>query len=390
MKKINVGIIGAGFMCKAHSLAYAALPMFFWPSPAMPYRKTLVDQSVDTASAAAKRYGFENYTTNWMEVIHDPSIDVVDIVTPNNTHAEIAIAAAKAGKHIITEKPMARNLQEAKTMLDAVRKAGVKHMVAFNYRKTPAVVLAKKYLEEGTMGKVLNFRGTYLQDWSADPATPLSWRFQHELAGSGAMGDIASHVLDLARYLVGEVDQVLGITRTWINERPVQQISTDKLGAVKGTGPKKPVDVDDEVCALLEFENGAIGSIEATRNAWGRNNFLSFEIHCEKGSLAFNYERRDELQVCFSSDPDDRRGWKTVMTGPAHPYGDAMWPLAGIGIGYGETKIIELYEFMNAIADDTAVSPSFEDGYRVELIADAINCSAAERRWVQVGENMTD
>lgn len=379
-------MIGAGFMGKAHSLSFAAMPMFFWPAPAMPVRKTVCDVTLAAAEDAAKRLGFEKFTDNWMDIINDPEIDIVDIVTPNNSHAEIAIAAAKAGKHVMCEKPLARTAEESKTMLDAVEAAGVKHLVAFNYRRTPAVTLAKKYIEEGAIGDILNFRGTYLQDWSADPNSPLSWRFQKSLAGSGALGDIGTHVIDFARYLVGEIDEVMAEAKTWIAERPIQSSGVDKLGTVKAdtNTEKRPVDVDDEFISLLRFENGAIGSIEATRNGWGRNNFLTFEIHGTKGSLYFNYENRDELQVCFADDPADRRGFRTIYTGPAHPNGEHLWPIPALGIGYGETKIIETHDFIQSIVDDTVVSPNFKDGYRVAVISDAIIESAQSNQWVKL------
>ncbi|GER68341.1 oxidoreductase [Weizmannia acidilactici] len=388
MKNINVGMIGGGFMGKAHALAYASMPMFFWPAPAIPVRHTVADVNEELAKEAAARFGFEHYAGSWEEVVNHPDIDVIDIVTPNHTHAEIAIAAAKAGKHVICEKPLALGAKQAKMMLDAVEKAGVKHMVAFNYRRTPAVALAKKYIDEGKIGKILNFRGTYLQDWSADPQSPLSWRFQKKTAGSGALGDIGTHVVDYARYLVGEIAEVNAVAKTWISERPVQTGGTDKLGTVKASDsvPKAAVDVDDEFMTLLKFESGAIGSIEATRNAWGRNNFLTFEIHGEKGSLYFNYERRDELQVCFSDDPADEKGFRTVYTGPATPYGEGLWPIPALGIGYGETKIIETYDFMKAIVEDTQPLPNFYDGYKTELIADAILASAEKGEWVKVPE----
>ncbi|MDR7245247.1 MULTISPECIES: Gfo/Idh/MocA family protein [Priestia] len=390
MKKLNVGMIGGGFMGKAHALAYAGMPMFFWPAPAIPHRHTVVDVTEELAKDAAERLGFENYSSDWRKVVEDPEIDIIDIVTPNDSHAEIAIAAAKAGKHIISEKPLARTAAEAKTMLDAVKEAGVKHMVAFNYRRTPAVALAKKYIEEGRIGKILNFRGTYLQDWSADPNSPLSWRFQKERAGSGALGDIGTHVIDYARYLVGDISEVMAVAKTWIGERPIQSGGVDKLGTVKAEAdvPKGKVDVDDEFSTLIKFDNGAVGSIEATRNAWGRNNFLTFEIHGEKGSLYFNYERRDELQVCFSDDPSDSRGFRTVYTGPAHPYGEGLWPIPALGIGYGETKIIETYDFLKSIAEDTSVSPDFEDGYQIAVISDAILESAEKGVWVNLTENL--
>ena len=384
MKKLNVAMIGGGFMGKAHSIAYAGMPMFFWPAPAQPVRKIVVDVTEEMAKTAAERYGFESYSTDWKKVVEDPSVDIVDIVTPNNMHAEIAIAAAKAGKHVICEKPLARTADEAKSMWDAVRDAKVKHMVAFNYRRTPAIALAKKYIEEGSIGKILNFRGTYLQDWSADPNSPLSWRFRKSVAGSGALGDIATHVIDIARYLVGDISEVMAVAQTWIKERPVQSGSVDLLGTVKADADvkKEPVDVDDEISTLLRFDNGAVGSIEATRNAWGRNNFITLEIHGELGSIYFNYERRDELQVCFSSDPADRRGFRTIYTGPAHPYGHALWPIPALGIGYTETKIIEAYDFIDAIVNDKDVSPNFYDGYRIAVISDAILTSAEKNAWV--------
>ena len=386
MKKLNVGLIGAGFMGKAHSLAYVAMPMFFWPAPAIPVRKTIVDVSDSIAAEAAQRFGFEKSTSNWRSVVEDPEIDIIDIATPNHLHAEIAIAAAEAGKHIISEKPLARSGDEAKTMYDAVKNAGIVHMVAFNYRRTPAVALAKKYINEGAIGDVLNFRGTYLQDWSADPDGPLSWRFQKSIAGSGSLGDIGTHVVDMARFLCGEITQVNTQLKTWVKTRPLQAGGVDKLGASTkdSTAPRGEVDVDDEVLSLLEFQNGAIGSLEATRNAHGRNNFLTFEIHGTLGSIYFNYERRDELQVAFATDQADRKGFRTVYTGPAHPYGEGLWPIPALGIGYGETKIIETYDFVKAIMDGGEVSPNFKDGYQINLIADAMSASSQSRSWTPV------
>ncbi|HWQ78897.1 MAG TPA: Gfo/Idh/MocA family oxidoreductase [Anaerovoracaceae bacterium] len=387
MKEYNVGLIGAGFMAKAHSIAYAGMPMFFWPAPGIPVKRIIADLTEESAKDAAIRFGFSRSTSDWHKIIEDDGIDIVDICTPNNMHKEMAVAAAQAGKHIFCEKPIARNPEEAKAMLDAVKKAGVKNALAFNYRRTPAVALAKKYIEEGAIGKILNFRGTYLQDWSADPNSPLSWRFQKEIAGSGALGDIGTHVIDMARYLVGEFDEVFASLKTYIIERPVQTGAIDKLGTVKGGSdvPKAPVDVDDEASFMIRFRNGAFGSIEATRNGWGRNNFITLEIHGEKGSIYFNYERRDELQVYFADDPGDRRGFRTVYTGPAHPYGDGLWPIPALGIGYTETKIVECYDFIKSIAENTENSPNFEDGYNIALICDAIAASSASDRWQKTG-----
>jgi predicted dehydrogenase len=388
MRRLNVGMIGGGFMGKAHSLAYAAMPMFFWPAPAIPVRHTLADVTDELATEAAARLGFSQGVGDWRRVVDDPEIDIIDIVTPNNSHAEIAIAAAAAGKHIICEKPLARSAAEAKTMLDAVQATGVTHMVAFNYRHTPAVALARKLIEGGSIGAIRNFRGTYLQDWSADPASPLSWRFQKKVAGSGALGDIATHVVDMARYLVDEIASVNAVTRTYISARPVQNSGFDKLGAAaRLTGvPMAPVDVDDEVITLLQFRNGAIGSLEASRNAYGRNNYLTFEIHGELGSIVFNYEQRDQLQVMLADDPADCRGFRTIYTGPAHPHGEGLWPIPALGIGYGETKIIECSLFVSAIVEGRQPSPNFRDGYLNGLVADAILESAETRGWRDVVE----
>ena len=373
-------------MSKAHSLAYATMPMFFWPAPAIPVRKAIADANQELANEARDRFGFERAYGDWRELINDPEIDIVDIVTPNHLHAAIAIAAAESGKHILCEKPLARTASEARKMLQAVEKAGVAHMVAFNYRKTPAIALAKKFIQEGRIGKILNFRGTYLQDWSADPNSPLSWRFQKSVAGSGAVGDIAAHVIDIARYLVGDFESVNALLKTWIPERPVQIGGVDKLGTVKSTKdvPKASVDVDDEVSFLIKFKGEAIGSIESTRNAHGRNNFITFEIHGEIGSIFFNYERRDELQVCFANDPVDAKGFRTIYTGTAHPYGEGLWPIPALGIGYSETKIIECYDFFKAITDSTECSPNFKDGYEIARICDAILESATIQNWVNV------
>ncbi|MFF1415344.1 Gfo/Idh/MocA family protein [Streptomyces sp. NPDC058289] len=387
MRTINVGLIGAGFMGKAHSLAYAAMPMFYWPAPAMPHRLIIAEVNEGLAAEAAQRFGFEHSTADWRRVVDDPRVDLVDIATPNHMHAEIAAAAAAAGKHIICEKPLARTGEEARGMYEAVRGAGVVNMVAFNYRRTPAVALARKYIEEGAIGTVLNFRGTYLQDWSADPQSPLSWRFSREFSGSGALGDIGTHVLDMARYLVGEIASVNAVLTTHIKDRPIQQGGADKLGSAgraAGDVPRGVVDVDDEVMTALRFSSGAVGSLEATRNAYGRNNYLTFEIHGTEGSIAFNYERRDELQVCFASDPKDRRGFRTVYTGPAHPYGEGLWPIPALGIGYGETKIIECYDLFRAIVDGTPAGPDFADGYQIALACDAITASAERGEWVNV------
>ena len=385
MPRVNVGLIGAGFMGKAHSLAYAVMPMFFWPPPAMPHRRMLAELDPVLAREAALRFGFEESTGDWRGVVESDEIDLIDISVPNDAHAEIAMAAAQAGKHVICEKPLARTVEEARAMYEAVSAAGVVNMVAFNYRRTPAVVLAQQLIAEGAIGHVRNFRGTYLQDWSNDPDLPLSWRFQRDVAGSGALGDIGAHVLDLTRYLVGEVAAVSSVLRTYIPDRPISE-GPDQLAAARKltSATRGQVDVDDEVLTMLRFENGAVGSLEATRHAHGRKNFLAFEVHGDGGSLRFDYERRDELELYVADDPEDRRGFRTILTGPAHPYGQALWPIPGLGIGYGETKIIECYELMRALAERGEANPSFRDGYQIARICEAIAESAESGDWVEI------
>ena len=382
-KKLNIAMIGGGFMGKAHAMAYAAMPMFFWPAPALPVRKVVVDVSQELADDARDRFGFEEASTDWLSVVQRDDIDVVDICTPNNMHAEMAIAAAKAGKHILCEKPLSNTLEDAERMATAVRESGVISMAAFNYRRTPAIALAKKLISEGKIGEIRNFRGTYLQDWSADPDGPLSWRFQKSVAGSGALGDIGTHVIDLAHHLVGPISSTMAMTKTYIVDRPIQDSGFDALGASekKSDAPRAPVDVDDEVSALLRFENGAIGSLEASRNAFGRNNFITLEIHGTQGSIHFNYERRDELQVMFADDPADTRGFRTIYTGPAHPYGEGLWPIPALGIGYSETKIVECFDLISAIANNEQPSPNFDEALRVERVAHAIAKSGETDRW---------
>ena len=385
-KTMNVAMIGGGFMGKAHAMAYAAMPMFFWPAPALPIRKVVVDMTDELAEDARARFGFEEASSDWRAAVSRDDIDVVDICTPNNVHAEIAIAAAKAGKHVICEKPLARTVDEARAMAEAVKSSGVVNMVAFNYRRTPAVALAKKFIDEGRIGQILNFRGTYLQDWSADPDGPLSWRFQKNIAGSGAVGDIGTHVVDLAHHLVGPIAEVNAITKTYVPTRPIQSGGVDKLGASdkNADAPRGKVDVEDEITSLLKFDNGAVGSLEATRNAWGRNNFITLEIHGTKGSIHFNYERRDELQVMFADDPGDARGFRTIYTGPAHPFGDGLWPIPGIGIGYSETKIVECRDFFQAIVDGTEPTPNFDEALLIERVGDALIRSGQTGAWEKV------
>lgn len=389
MKKLNIGLIGAGFMGKAHVVAYTTMPKYFWPAPAMPVLKTICDINPEIAKDAKERFGFEKFCTDWHDVVNDPEIDAISVCTPNNIHAQISIAALKAGKHVVCEKPIASTTEDAKAMAEAAeeaKKKGIISMCGYQYRRVPAIVYAKDLIDNGSLGKILNVRCTYLQSWSADPASPLSWRFQKKIAGSGTLGDIATHVIDIAQYLAGDIDEVVSFVKKYIPERPVQEGGVDLLGTVKlgADAKREPVDVDDEESFLVRFKNGTVGSIEATRNAWGRNNFITVEIHGTKGTVLFDYEHMNELQVCYADDPDESRGFKTIYTGPANKYGEVTWNLKGMNMGFGELKAIEAYEFAKSIVEHKQPSTCFAVGYSVDKVCDAVLKSAETGKWEKV------
>jgi len=384
LKKINVALIGYRFMGKAHSHAYKDMSMFFEPE-AVPVMKVICGLNEETLKKAAARFGWEEYDTSWEKVINREDIDLVDISTPGNTHKEIAIAAAKAGKDILCEKPLANTLSEAKQMLAAVRKAGVKHMVAFNYRRVPAIGLAKQLIEAGKLGKIYHYRATYLQDWIVDPEFPLVWRLQKDKAGSGPHGDLNAHIIDLAHYLVGEIDKVIGMNETFIKKRPLEGGPAALLSARSGEGYGE-VTVDDATLFLAKFKEGTLGSFEATRFATGRRNFERLEINGSKGSLVFNFERMNELEYYSQEDGPNEQGFKTILvTEPTHPYIKAWWPPGHI-IGYEHTFIHEIYDLLQAIAKDEMPSPDFEDGVRCQAVLEAVERSIVEERWVRIEE----
>ena len=387
MSQKNVALIGSGFAGKAHAVALAAMPMLFWPVPVHLHRKVVVDTTEALASEAKARFGFEEYSTDWEAVVRRPDIDVIHICSPNDTHHPIAIAAARAGKHILCEKPMASTPKESLEMCQAAEKAGVVNMIGLNFRHTPAVVLARELIDEGAIGDVTTYRGHFEQDWSADPGTPLSWRFQ-KARGGGALGDIGAHILDMTRFLLGDIESVSAIVRTLVPERPIHTGAFDKFGAAdrSGTGPKGKVDVDDELQAMLRFKSGVVGTLEVSRNAYGRSNWLGFEIHGTRGSIVFDYHRLNQLQVALAEDASRLRGFRTVFTGPEHPSGEFLWPLQGMGTGFTDIKMIEMYRLSQALAGIREAAPTFRDGHAVVCISEAILKSGEENRWVKVSE----
>jgi predicted dehydrogenase len=373
MASINVALIGYNFMGKAHSNAYRQVGPFFHPR-LTPRMKVLCGRTPAKVKAAARTLGWEEAATDWEEVVNRKDIDLVDISTPGDSHAEIAIAAARAGKAVLCEKPLGNTVKEAERMLAAVTKAGVTHMICHNYRRAPAVMLAKQLIKEGQLGEIRHYRGTYLQDWVTDPTIPLVWRLDKKQAGSGALGDIAAHSIDLARFLVGEISEVAGDLKTFVKTRPLP-------GNPKKTGR---VTVDDASTALVRFKNGAIGTIEATRMALGRKNYNRFEINGSLGSLAFDMECMNELELYLESDGPLVRGFRRIMvTEPGHPYFKAWWP-AGHIIGYEHTFIHTVYDLLEAMADGKVPKPNFEDGVRNQRVLGAIEKAAATRRWVSL------
>jgi predicted dehydrogenase len=326
----------------------------------------------DLARTGAQKFGFENWVVGW-EKIFDYDIDAVDIVTPNDLHPVIAMEAARRGKHVICEKPLAVTVAKTKEMVEAVEKAGVVNMVCFNYRQIPAVVMARKLIQEGALGKLHHFRGQYLQDWCVDPNSPFVWRFQASKSGSGSLGDIGSHVIDYARYLVGEFDEVVAHTETFVQERPLP-----------GGNTKHPVDVDDAVNMLIRFQNGTVGCIEASRFCYGRKNYLTFEINGSEGSLYFDWEHNNDLLFYSARDGKDRQGYRDIKIGPMHPHGEDLWPIPGINMAYMETAILQAKEFVNAIAAGRQAVPNFRDGLQVAEIMEATLKSATSGRWVKV------
>ena len=384
-EELNVGLVGCGFMGKAHSNAWLNTGKFF-NLPIQPVMKAIcaLPEDEDALRRMAENWGWEGYVTDYKELVTREDIDLVDVATPNNTHAEISIAAAEAGKNVSCEKPLAMNVAEAKEMLQAVKEAGVRHMVWFNYRRVPAVALARRLIDEGRIGKIYHFRAQYLQEWIMDPEFPLVWRLRKEVGGSGAHGDLNAHITDLARYLVGEIDEVVGMSETFIKERPLE---AEAVGLTATAGEKRgQVTVDDTVLFLARFENGAVGSFEGTRFGAGRKNGERFEINGEKGTLAFDFERMNELEFFSREDPEGLQGFKTILaTEPGHPYMEAYWP-PGHLIGYEHTFVSQAADLVKGIAEGTELKPDFEDGLRNQEVLDAVLKSCEERAWIKVGE----
>lgn len=380
---IGVGLVGYKFMGRAHSNAYRQVGTFFPDLALKPEMTAVCGRDEAAVKEFAGQFGWKSTETDWRRLVARDDIGLIDISTPGDTHAPIAIAAAENGKHVFCEKPLANTLAEARQMRDAVDKAGVVGMVNFNYRRVPAIALAKALIDSGRIGQIYHWRAVYLQDWIMDPNFPLVWRLQKDVAGAGTLGDLGAHIIDLARMLVGEITTVTGLTETFIKQRPVLAGTTGGLGAAGGQEMGE-VTVDDAALFLTRFENGAVGTFEVTRFANGRANYNSFEINGSKGSIQFNLERMNELNVLFSGDDPDVRGFRNVLVtdGAAHPYVGAWWP-AGHIIGWEHTFTHGVMDLLSGIAVGKAPHATFDDGVRCQAVLDAVEQSAGSKSWVE-------
>ncbi len=376
-KKLNIGLIGYGFMGRTHSNAYRKVNQFF-DVGYEPVLKAVCARSKDTVEQFAQRWGWESTETDWRKLIERQDIDVIDIGSPNNTHHEIAVAAARAGKMVLCEKPLAMNAEEGKAMTEAIEKAGVPNMVWFNYRRVPAIALAKALVDEGRIGRVFHYRAKYLQDWTISPDLPQGgaglWRLDADVAGSGVTGDLLAHSIDTAIWLIGGVDKVTAMTETFIKERAMQN----------DPGTRKPVRIDDACAFLARFDNGALATFESTRYARGRKNQNTFEVNGELGSIYFDLEDAHQLQYFDHRDDSHARGWKTILvTDGDHPYMKHWW-VPGCVIGYEHTFINALADFLEGLDSGTPARPNFRDALETQYVCDAVLKSARTGSWQSV------
>src|SRR5271154_4497862 len=378
-KTFRVGMIGYRFMGRAHSNAWRQAPKFF-NLKANVEMHTICGHDAAATQAARAQLGWQHATTDWREIVESPLIDIVDICAPPHLHAEMAIAAAKNRKHILCEKVFALNVKQAEQMLAAVNKAKVVHMVCHNYRRIPAIALAKKMISEGALGRIFHFHARYAQDRLADPNFPLDWRLQKETSGSGVHSDINSHIIDLARYLVGEFEKVSGIVNTFIPERPL----ADSLA--RGQKKMGKVTAPDSAVFIGWIEGGVMANMEATRYALGRKNHIAIEINGSKGSLYFDFEDMNKLKFYNGDDPKDRQGFRDILVTQRdniQPYVGHWWP-PGHLIGYEHTFIHTVADFVNACVDGRPVQPTFEDGLKNQRVLAAVEESAATGKWVKL------
>lgn len=387
---LGIGLVGYAFMGAAHSAAWRTAGRFF-DLPLDIRLEALVGRSQPAVSAAAQQMGWASYETEWQALLRRDDIHLVDVCTPGSSHAEIAIAALEAGKHVLCEKPLANTVAEAKAMAaaaESARASGVRSMVGFNYRRVPAAAFARQLVAEGRIGAIRHVRAVYLQDWIVDPQFPLTWRLRKEEAGSGALGDIGAHIVDLTQFITGEsITGVSALTETFVKERPIPSTASGLAASAGSTVDTGPVTVDDAALFLARFSGGAVATFEATRFATGRRNGLRIEINGERGSIAFDLERLNELEFFDASDDAVRQGFRRILvTESDHPYLSAWWPPGHI-LGWEHTFSHEVKDLVEAIAADTDPTPSFADGLEVQMILEAVESSAANNsQWTSIKE----
>ncbi|NEK86706.1 Gfo/Idh/MocA family oxidoreductase [Blastococcus saxobsidens] len=383
---LGIGLIGYAFMGAAHSHAWRTAPHFF-DLPLHPELTVLAGRDPAKVAEAAGKLGWASTETDWRRVIERDDVHLVDVCTPGNTHAEIAIAALEAGKHVLCEKPLANSVAEAEAMAEAAAKAaaaGVRSMVGFTYRRVPAIALARRLVSEGRLGQIRHVRAQYLQDWIADPKAPMSWRLEKDKAGSGALGDIGAHIVDLTQHITGQaLTGVSATLETFVEERPLPA-AAGSLSGVGGEGTGT-VTVDDAAVFLGRFSGGALGVFEATRFALGRKNGIRIEINGSTGSLAFDFEDMNVLEFFDGTEPAETAGFRRIIvTEPGHPYVGAWWP-AGHGLGYEHGFTHQVVDLVTAIAAGEDPAPSFADGLQVQRVLDAVERSAADRStWTEI------
>jgi len=384
-KKANVALIGAQFMGKAHTNAWRKVGMFF-DLPVQPVMKVLCGKFAEEVEVA-ERWGWEETDLNWKRVVNRPDIDIVDICTPNFLHPVIAVEAAKAGKQVVCEKPLANSLPEAKKMLATVKKAGVKHMCGFSYRFAPAVATIKNMMTQGALGEIFHCRAAYQQDWIVDPDFPMVWRLKKKHTGSGALGDIGAHIVDLCQYLVGDISEVCGTLQTFIKKRPISESDTGISGKGKEKRSKKmgTVDVDDAAVFVARIKGAnTLATFEATRFATGRRNYNRIEIFGSEGSVIWNQEDMNYFQYFNRNDPPHLQGFRQVQaTDPGHPYTEAWWPSGHI-IGYEHLFVHEIRDFLCNLGKKAEPYSTFEDAVKCQKVLNAVEVAALSKKWTPV------
>ncbi|GAB3253808.1 Gfo/Idh/MocA family protein [Nocardioides dilutus] len=385
---LAVGMVGHAFMGAAHSQAWRSAPRFF-DLPLTPTMQVVCGRDPGRVAEAADRLGWAETETDWRRLVDRADVDLVDICTPGDTHAEIAIAALAAGKHVLCEKPLANTVAEAEEMVAAAERAaadGVRAMVGFTYRRVPAIALARRLVADGRIGEIRHVRAQYLQDWIADPEAPLSWRLDKSKAGSGALGDIGAHIIDLTQHITGErITEVSGQLETFVKERPVAAGETaGTLGGGGASTERGPVTVDDAAVFIARLSGGGLGVYEATRFATGRKNAIRIEVNGSQGSLAFDFEDMNVLELYDASEPAETAGFRRILvTEPTHPYTAAWWP-PGHGLGYEHGFTHQVVDLVRAIAEGTDPSPSFADGLQVQRVLAAVETSSDTRSWQEI------